>query len=82
MWIKDFDGSLSETDPNVLLKNNKIKLRRNHFCWWLILGMCRLKVKVVPYMQILPYKQVDDLRRPESVMKVFAIKACDAKVSQ
>ena len=75
MWIKDFDGSLSETDPNVLLKNNKIKLRRNHFCWWWILGMCSLEVTILPYIQ------VDDLLGLESVMKVFAIKACDVEVS-
>ena len=75
IWMKDFDGSVSTTEPNVLLKKDKIKLRRNHFCWWWILGKCTLEVQIRPYIQT-------DLLEPETVMKVFAIKSCDVKVSQ
>ena len=74
-WIKDFDGNVSTTDSNVLLEKDKIKLRRNHFCWWAFIGRCTLEVQIRPYIQ-------NDLLQTDTVtLKVFAIKACDVKVS-
>ena len=74
-WMKDFDGSVSTTGSNVLLKDGKIKLRRNHFCLWAFIGMCTLEVQIRPYIQ-------NDLLQTDTVtLKVFAIKACDVKVS-
>ena len=74
-WIKDFDGNVSTADSNVLLKKDKIKLRRTHFCWWAFIGRCTLEVQIRPYIQ-------NDLLQTDTVtLKVFAIKACDVKVS-
>ena len=73
--MKDFDGSVSTTDSNVLLKKEKIKLRSDHFCLWAFLGKCTMKVQIRPYIQ-------NNLRKTKTVtLKVFAIKKCDVKVS-
>ena len=74
-WIQDFDGSVSTTGANDLLKEDKIKLRRNHFCKWAFLGRCKLKVQIRPFIQ-------SDLQQTDTVtLKVFAIKKSDVKVS-